>query len=192
MFNLYINDAPEVVKNDLEVYADNSKLFGPAASTENCSSLQEDLNNLCLWATAWMLEFNSHKCKVLHLGPNNPCHSYHMIDSAGANMPIQSAKEEHDLGVLIDNKLKFHSHCQNQAAKANKVLGLIKRSVTSRQPRVIKKLYTALVCPHLEFGMLVANLHFKCDMEILEKVQHRATKLPFAKKKNLQATTRKA
>jgi hypothetical protein len=97
-----------------------------------------------------------------------------MIDSVGHNMPIQSAKEECDLGVLIDNKHKFHSHCQNQAAKANKVLGLIKHSVTSRQPRVIKKLYTALVCPHLEFGMLVA-------------------KLPFAKKTNLlQATTRKA
>ena len=105
-----------------------------------------------------------------------------MIDSAGDNMPIQSAKEEPDLGVLIDNKLKFHSHCQNQAAKANKVLGLIKHSVTSCQPRVIKKLYTALVCPHLEFGMLVANLHLKCDMGILEKVQHRAIKLPFAKK----------
>ena len=65
---------------------------------------------------------------------NNPCHIYNMIDSAGSNMPIQSPEEEHDLEVIIDNKLKFHSYCWNQAAKANKVLNLIKPSVTSHQP----------------------------------------------------------
>jgi hypothetical protein len=53
--------------------------------------------------------------------------------------------------------------------------------VTSHQPRVIKKLYTALVHPHLEFGMTVANPHFNYDIEILDKVQHIATKVPFAK-----------
>ncbi|KAK2716211.1 hypothetical protein QYM36_010701 [Artemia franciscana] len=110
------------------------------------------------------------KTQVLHLCLNNPCHGYHMIDSAGANMPIQSAKNECDLGAIIDNKLKFYSDSQNQAAKAKKVLSLIKCSVTSQMPRVIKKLYTALIHCYLEFGMLVANLHFQCDMEILEKV----------------------
>ena len=38
-FNFYLNDAPGVGKNGLELYADDSKLFGPAASTEYCSSL---------------------------------------------------------------------------------------------------------------------------------------------------------
>ena len=97
-------------------------------------------------------------------------------------MSFQSAEKKHDLGVIIDNKLKVHSHCQNQVSKANKVHGLIKLSVTCHQPRLIKKLYTGLVCPHLEFDMMVANLHFKCDMEILEKVQHRAKKPSISKK----------
>ena len=48
LFNLYVNDASEVFKNVLELYVDYSKLFSPAASTENCSSLQEDLYNHCL------------------------------------------------------------------------------------------------------------------------------------------------
>ncbi|KAK2707158.1 hypothetical protein QYM36_014991 [Artemia franciscana] len=48
-----------------------------------------------------------------------------MVDSGSANMPIQSPKEEHDLGVTIDDNLKFHSHCWDQAAKANNVLGEI-------------------------------------------------------------------
>ena len=83
--------------------------------------------------------------------------------------------------VTFGDKLKFYSHCQNQAARANKVLSLIKHSVTSYQPRLIKKIYTALVHPHLGFGMSVANPNFKCDLKILEKVQCRATKLTFAK-----------
>ncbi|XP_065582045.1 uncharacterized protein LOC136041343 [Artemia franciscana] len=157
-FKLYVNDAPEVVKNGLELYADDSKLFSPAASKENCSSLQ-DLNNLWLWAKTWMLKFNPCKCKALHLIPNNPCHSYHMIDSAGANMPLQSAEEEHDLGVIIDDKLKFHNHCWNQSAKANKVLGLIKHSVAICQLSGINMLHTTRVCSHLEFGISVVNPH---------------------------------
>ena len=48
--------------------------------------------------TSWMLKLNQWKYKVLHLNPNNPCHSCYMVDSAGANMPIQSVKEECDLG----------------------------------------------------------------------------------------------
>ena len=96
-------------------------------------------------------------------------------------MPIQNDKEECVFGVIIENRLKFHSHCQNQTAKANKVLGLIKCSVTSFQLKVIQKLYAALACPDLEFGMFVATKHFKCGMMILGKVQDGATKLAFAK-----------
>ncbi|KAK2710270.1 hypothetical protein QYM36_013797, partial [Artemia franciscana] len=42
---------------------------------------------------------------------------------------------------------------------------------------------------YLEFGQPVSNLHFKCDMEILEKMQHRATKLSFLKKTSLLQAT---
>ena len=96
----------------------------------------------------------------------------HMVDSGSANMPIQSPKEEHGyLGVTIDDNLKFHSHCWDQAAKANNVLGLIKHSVTSCQTRVIKKIYTDLVHPICsEFGISVANPQCKCEMKKLEKV----------------------
>ena len=64
--------------------------------------------------------------------------------------------------IQIDNKFKFLSHCWNQAAKAHNILGLMKNFLTSHQPKVIKKLHTAQFCPYLEFGMMVANLHFKC------------------------------
>ena len=61
------------------------------------------------------------KCKVLHLGHNIPRKPYHIGDD-----PLEAVSKENDLGVIVDNKLKFHSHRQTQAAKANQALGLIK------------------------------------------------------------------
>ena len=41
---------------------------------------------------------------------------------------LETATEEKDLGVIIDDKLKFDKHTEAQVNKANKVLGLIRRS----------------------------------------------------------------
>ena len=34
--------------------------------------LQDDIYELCRWTTKWLLFFNANKCKVLHIGNNNP------------------------------------------------------------------------------------------------------------------------
>ena len=39
--------------------------------------------------------------------------------------PLQ---EEKDLGVIFDGKLSFDAHIQNCISKANRILGIIKRS----------------------------------------------------------------
>jgi len=84
--------------------------------------------------------------------------------------------EEKDLGIWVDNKLKFSAHVGHTVAnmaKGNQVLGLIKRSFVYRDSDIIKRLFTAHVRPHLEYANVVCHPLFKKDMEKLERVQRR-------------------
>ncbi|GAB0195037.1 hypothetical protein GRJ2_001969000 [Grus japonensis] len=90
---------------------------------------------------------------------------------------IENSPEDKDLEVLVDEKLSMTQQCALTAQKANHILGCIKNGVTSRSRKVFLPLYSPLVRPHLEYCIQLWGLQHKKDIELLEQVQRRATKL---------------
>ena len=149
LFVILINDMPDYVESMCQLFADDAKIFRSVKSNEDNIILQRDLNKLSTWADRWQLPFNIVKCNSLHIGRHNPHHRYEM-----KGQQLEQVDEKKDLGVLIDNELKFHKETAT-AIKGKSVLGLIKKSFAVIDKRTLPLLYKALVRPHLEYGNVI-------------------------------------
>ena len=84
---------------------------------------------------------------------------------------------ERDLGITFSTNLKWKNQVITSANKANSMLGRIKKSFASFDSKLLRSLYVTFVRPFLEFAVPVWSPALKGDCDVIERVQHRATKL---------------
>ena len=168
---IFINDLPEGLINRLLMYADDSKIIAESELDKD-NGLQDDLNGVVKWCETWSMSLNAAKCKVLHCGKNNPKRAYWIGDT-----PLKVTEREKDLGVIITSNGKPSEQAAAAVSKANRILGVMRKTFRYFDIRLFKIIYPTFVRPHLEFTSAVWNCLSVKDIKRIEGVQHRATKM---------------
>ena len=177
LFSLFVNDLPGEVQSLISMFADDTKIYIPLTSDNSADQLQEDLWKLETWAGIMQMKFHPLKCKIMHLGRSNQKKEYFMHQQDGTMHKLEVTEVEKDLGVHVDNKLKFSDHCQAKINTANRTLRYIRHTFRYMDEQMFLLLYKALVRPHLEFSSCIWSPSLKYNIDAVERVQRRATKM---------------
>ena len=133
--------------------------------------LQKDIDELVKWTDQWQIKFNSTKCKILHVGNNNPRHKYFI---EGRELEVTDL--EKDLGVHVDSQLTFDGHICEVIKKSNRLVGMISRVIHWKDKDIMTPLFKSLVRPILEYGNVVWHPYLIKHITLIENIQRRFTK----------------
>ena len=112
LFVIYINDLLDEISSDGLMFADDTKVFRQIDSREDALKLQDDLWKLQEWTDKWLLRFNAEKCHVLTMGKFEDIKHAHQYIIC--NNELEHVSDEKDLGVTIDDELKFEEHMRKK------------------------------------------------------------------------------
>ena len=79
--------------------------------------------------------------------------------------------------------LTWTKHVEELVHKANKVLGLLKRTVRNKNMKNLTILYKTLVRPILEYASPVWSPRLAKDIREVEKVQRRASRIALGQRR---------
>ena len=90
---------------------------------------------------------------------------------------LKSTHCEKDLGVKFDDSLKFDTHINEIINKANRILGIVRKTFECLDKQIFNYVYKGIIRPHLEYAAPVWSPHTKAQKESIENVQRRATRM---------------
>jgi len=179
LFLIYINDINKGITSQLRLFADDCLLYHPIIKEEDQHTLQKDLDQLCKWSDLWQLRFNVKKCSILHIHKSKRAskHLYTMFSE-----PLESTLQHPYLGIILSHNLKWNTHIDYIAAKANSTLGFLRRNLRGACRSIRAQAYLSIVRPKLEYASSVWDPHKRIHSQTnkledkLEAVQRRAAR----------------
>ena len=178
LFACYVADIPQHIKTSCITYADDVKLYHRVSCQDDITLLQADLDRLLQWSNTWRLRLNPAKCKSITFTlRTSPLVSSYTLDGHR----LECCDTIRDLGVVLDTKLTFAHHVDATMAKANRMLGLLMRSMqTSNVPRQARFDHKAVMCAFnahvrsvLQYASVIWSGAAVTHLARLERLQHR-------------------
>jgi len=157
LFIVFVNDISDLFSGDtcVKLFADDVKLYSKVCT--NPHLLQEDLNRIVEWSHTWQLPISYGKCCIFDL--------YHSHDDIYSikNCILPTVQEIVDLGVTMNNSLKFSKHIAKVTVKGHRMSNLILKCFLSRDTNSLVRAFTTYVRPRLEYCSVVWNPVLKKD-----------------------------
>ena len=147
LFKIFIDDIDAETEVLSSKFADDTKTAQVVRTEEDRDRYEREGVKFEEWADTWGMMFNGDKCKIMHVGRNNPKLPYMM-----AGQQMKETELEKDLGVMISKDMKPSQHCAKAAKAANATLGQIARAFHYRNKQMLAKLFKVFVRPKLEYA----------------------------------------
>lgn len=159
LYLIYCNDLPTALQGvQCLLYADDTKIYRVIESAEDNEAVQRAIDALQRWAQQNRLTINDTKTVSLSFHKTSP--KFPFTYSINHNI-IHSSTYHRDLGVVFDEKLRFHYHTDQIAKRAMSMTGAIYRLVTDINcPYLAKRLYYKYILPVVEYCSVIWNLNF--------------------------------
>ena len=149
---------------------------------EDSLLIQADLTRLADWSRLWKLQLNPSKSFTITLTRRPVINTYTI-----QNDTLETVSSIRDLGVWLDSKLTFAEHIDKTVSKANRMLGVMIRSLqtghaigqaSSRskfkfKPEPVLAAYHANVRSIFEYGCIIWGGAAKTHLERLDRIQHK-------------------
>ena len=155
-------------------FADDTKMFGRVGRQQESDDMQKDIDRLVQWSLEWQMLFNVKKCRAMHMGRQLIQRDYVMN-----GVRLETVEEEKDLGVIIRSDLKASSQCTQAYLKANRMLGVMNRTIQYKTREIMLSLYKTLVRPLLEFSTAAWSPHYVTDICFMVERPSLVRYLPF-------------
>jgi len=161
----YVNDA-NIFDCTCKFYADDIKLYSSYRPSAWLQRYAEALDELQHWSDKWQLNTSYKKCNILQLVKNNDPEAAMTLDQ-NVLVNVNSVK---DLGVTVNDHLKFDVHINNTVAHAHRLSSLINKFVVSQDPHDPN---ASNVKPLLEYASCIWSPHHIGLIRKTESVQQR-------------------
>ena len=183
LFTIYVNDLPKTIgKCDMKQYADDTTIYHAASSASKLGvELEKDVKSVAEWVEKNGLKLNMKKTQLLLLGRKGRAHELQDIRVTLSGERLPRREKVKCLGIWIDDGLTWREHIQALRRKCFCGLAKLRRLRDVLPMTTKKKIYNALVLPHLDYCSVVWQECAKDLQRKLEQIQNYGMRLILSK-----------
>ena len=153
-FLIYVNDLPNSSKllNFIN-YADDTTLLSTInPTTNNITTLNQELNNVYTWLCTNKLSLNISKTRTITFHTSHRQLTLPVLHIN--NIQVQNTDTFNFLGITLDKHMNWKAHTNKISSKISQACGALNRLKNILPQKIKLQIYNSIIQPHLRYGIL--------------------------------------